>query len=46
MSAVGASGLWGRFSTNIDNSAAQTLYEQQGWARDRQFLVYNAPTQS
>jgi len=33
-------------STSIDNSAAQTLYEQQGWARDRQFLVYNAPRES
>ena len=28
-------------STNVDNTAAQTLYEQQGWNRDRQFLSYH-----
>ena len=27
-------------STAADNAAAQALYEQQGWARDRQFLSY------
>jgi GNAT superfamily N-acetyltransferase len=30
-------------STNVSNSAAQLLYEQQGWVRDQQFVSYNAP---
>ena len=33
-------------STNVSNSAAQALYEQQGWVRDRQFVSYNAPAAS